>query len=280
MDIKDSGGKTPFAEEKQTDPGIPEHMAFRAGGRAFGNMHAGQEPPKWCPFTGDSRKYFKAFVDGSANESPESRKKVRDYINAICRECSMNETCNSDHVTLFYTQDTQDTQDTQERGPARMEEQRGTPGCMPADSLLPGYFGENVYSYSVYDLKNRRENRGISFTGLFVKNCTGTVTLVPGILPLFDPEDGLFYRIELSGLTKDALESVYRIFSEGGRPAVYVHIPGAQADECLVLKERTEIYVRGRDTKSVRPDHIVICRGIGEYVCGRGGKDHVRPGAR
>ena len=128
------------------------------------------------------------------------------------------------------------------------------------DRILPDYFGQGLYSFTDKTPKGHGKNRQISYTGLFVKNFTGSVTLVPGILPLFDPHTRTLTCIEICGLPEGAFNTLYKIINKGGCPAVYVSIPEKKADFSYASTEDIgQMYIRGEKGRPLSPGRIIIC---------------------
>lgn len=210
-----------------------------------------------CPFAGENEKYFRAFVEAGKQGGPQEEKKLRDYISTICRVCRHNEICNSRHITEFSSMD-----DTEDRDISLV----GQNGKENAPTVLPDYFSKLIYSYANTDGSKKITQKSISYTGLFVKNLTGAVTLVPGILPLFDPNTCVLTCIEICGLPEEAFSSLYKIINRGGCPAVYVNVPDAEHDTELTSKDGfAEMYIRSKNGIPLNPNRIIICEAAEGY---------------
>ena len=210
-----------------------------------------------CPFAGENEKYFRAFVEAGKQGGPKEEKKLRDYISTICRVCRHNEICNSRHITEFSSMD-----DTEDRDISLV----GQNGKENAPTVLPDYFSKLIYSYANTDGSKKITQKNISYTGLFVKNLTGAVTLVPGILPLFDPNTCVLTCIEICGLPEEAFSSLYKIINRGGCPAVYVNVPDAEHDTELTSKDGfAEMYIRSKNGIPLNPNRIIICEAAESY---------------
>ena len=210
-----------------------------------------------CPFAGENEKYFRAFVEAGKQGGPKEEKKLRDYISTICRVCRHNEICNSRHITEFSSMD-----DTEDRDISLV----GQNGKENAPTVLPDYFSKLIYSYANTDGSKKITQKNISYTGLFVKNLTGAVTLVPGILPLFDPNTCVLTCIEICGLPEEAFSSLYKIINRGGCPAVYVNVPDAEHDTELTSKDGfAEMYIRSKNGIPLNPNRIIICEAAEGY---------------
>ena len=222
-----------------------------------------------CPFMGDGRKYFRAFIGTPGDK--KAKKKIKDYINTICKTCKHNEDCNSDHKTKFFLIDDPADKLYISRFGNHMHKSKAENGVYigqsadPAlftetDRILPDYFGQELYSFTDKTPKGHGKNRQISYTGLFVKNFTGSVTLVPGILPLFDPHTRTLTCIEMCGLPEGAFNTLYKIINKGGCPAVYVSIPEKKADFSYASTEEIgQMYIRGEKGRPLSPGRIIIC---------------------
>lgn len=222
------------------------------------NQYPFPEPPEWCPFAGETGKYFKAFIDVSARRGKEDKDKVDRYIASICSQCHMNEMCNSIPTTpedVFYKSKNK-TMSFEHK--AMDEDSKGLPLTV---KNLPSYFGKICYTYKEEGInQNTISESGFTCSGIFVKNYTGTVTLVPGVMPLFDSQNLMLTCIELCGLPKYALDTIYNIIKEGKTPAICVHVPDINTD--VHLKSCgcfTELYVKNNTNRSLKPDYIVIC---------------------
>ena len=222
-----------------------------------------------CPFMGDGRKYFRAFIGTPGDK--KAKKKIKDYINTICKTCKHNEDCNSDHKTKFFLMDDPADKLYISRFGNHMHKGKAENGVYigqsadPAlftetDRILPDYFGQELYSFTDKTPKGHSKNRQMSYTGLFVKNFTGSVTLVPGILPLFDPHTRTLTCIEMCGLPEGAFNTLYKIINKGGCPAVYVSIPEKKADFSYASTEDIgQMYIRGEKGRPLSPGRIIIC---------------------
>lgn len=220
-----------------------------------------------CPFTGDDGKYFKAFIGGHGGK--KAKKRIKDYINTICKVCRHNEECNSDHVTNFFLMN--DTADQAyisrfgNRTYGNRHEvyigQSGDRSVSPeTDTALPDYFGQPLYSFEDKIRKNPGKKGRMSYAGLFVKNFTGSVTLVPGILPLFDPKTRTLTCVEMCGLPEEAFNALYKIINSGGCPAVYVSIPEEAIDLSYASTEEIDqMYIRGEKEHPLCPCRIIVC---------------------
>lgn len=210
-----------------------------------------------CPFAGENEKYFRAFAEAGEKGGPKAAEKLKEYMNTICRVCRHNEICNSKHITEFSSMN-----DTEDRD-ISLAEQRGEKG----DTVtLPDYFGRLLYSYDSTDSSGRTAKKSINYSGLFVKNLTGAVTLVPGILPLFDPHTCILSCVEICGLPEEAFNSLYRIIKEGGCPAVYINIPDTGHDiEITSSDSFAETHIRSKDGIPLNPDRIIICNAAEGY---------------
>ena len=226
-----------------------------------------------CPFTGDGGKYFKAFIGAPGGK--KAKKRIKDYINTICKVCRHNEECNSDHVTNFFLMN--DTADQAyisrfgNRTYGNRHEvyigQSGDRSISPeTDTALPDYFGQPLYSFEDKIRKNPGKKGRMSYAGLFVKNFTGSVTLIPGILPLFDPKAHTLTCIEICGLPEEAFNALYKIINSGGCPAVYVSIPEEAIDLSYASTEEIDqMYIRGEKEHPMSPCRIIICEAAEGY---------------
>lgn len=249
-DDDDSTGKdfvTAFAE------------AFRGGHKILGIKPIKQAAAAFedCPFEGENGKYFKAFACPEEKNSPKEQKKIQDYINTICSVCKHNEICNSVHTTKFSAVDEKTDRAISMLGHTPDDTESD---MWEEDAMLPDYFGDLRYSYENLRIRDWETDEGIPYMGLFVKNLTGSVTLVPGTLPLFDPHSHILTCIEICGLPEEAFNTLYRIIKNGGCPAVYISIPKGNRNVSLVSREGfAELYVKDKGGLPLSPERIVIC---------------------